>query len=33
LAKRDPKWSDLAKALEENQEKILKDLIDCQGSA
>ena len=32
LTARDPSWSDLATALKQNQEHILKDLTDCQGS-
>ena len=33
LAQRDSaKWGDLYKALSENEDKIMKDLIDCQGA-
>merc|ERR1712111_218096 len=31
LAARDAAWAPLAKALADNEETILKDLIDCQG--
>jgi len=31
LAAKDPAWAPLAKALADNEEQILKDLLDCQG--
>jgi len=31
LAAKDPAWAPLAKALADNEEQIVKDLIDCQG--
>jgi len=31
LAARDPAWATLAKALADNEEQIVKDLIECQG--
>merc|ERR1712002_266623 len=33
LAARDAAWAPLATALKENEEQIVKDLIDCQGPA
>jgi len=33
LAARDAAWAPLAKALKDNEEQIVKDLIDCQGPA
>jgi len=33
LAAKDAQWAPLAKALADNEEEILKDLIDCQGPA
>ena len=33
LAAKDSAWAPLAKALKENEEDILKDLVDCQGPA
>lgn len=32
LAAKDPAWAPLAKALKDNEETIMKDLIDCQGA-
>merc|ERR1712241_365183 len=32
LAAKDAAWAPLAKALADNEEQILKDLIDCQGA-
>jgi len=31
MAARDPTWEPLAKGLADNEEQIMKDLIDCQG--
>jgi len=31
LAAKDPAWAPLAKALADNEEQILKDLLECQG--
>merc|ERR1711978_458279 len=31
LAAKDPSWAPLAQALKDNEEQILKDLIECQG--
>jgi len=31
MAAKDPSWAALAKSLTENEEQIMKDLIDCQG--
>jgi len=33
MAAKDPAWAALAKGLAENEEQIMKDLIDCQGPA
>jgi isocitrate dehydrogenase len=33
LAAKDAAWAPLAKALKDNEEQIVKDLIDCQGPA
>merc|ERR1711992_433498 len=33
LAAKDAAWAPLAQALKDNEEQILKDLIDCQGPA
>merc|ERR1712064_129224 len=33
LAARDAAWAPLANALKENEEQIVKELIDCQGPA
>merc|ERR1712223_594098 len=32
LAAKDAAWAPLAQALKDNEEQILKDLIDCQGA-
>jgi len=31
MAAKDQAWAPLAQALKDNEEQILKDLIDCQG--
>jgi len=33
LAARDAAWAPLAQALKDNEEQIVKELIDCQGPA
>merc|ERR1712168_897590 len=33
LAAKDASWAPLAKALEDNEEQIMKDLLECQGPA
>jgi len=33
LAAKDASWAPLAKALEDNEEQIMKDLVECQGPA
>merc|ERR1711881_58601 len=33
LAAKDAKWAPLAQALKDNEEQIVKELIDCQGPA
>lgn len=32
MATKDPSWGELATKLAENEEQIMKDLVDCQGS-
>eukprot|EP00088_Acartia_fossae_P028945 TRINITY_DN29747_c0_g1_i1.p1 TRINITY_DN29747_c0_g1~~TRINITY_DN29747_c0_g1_i1.p1 ORF type:complete len:201 (-),score=54.02 TRINITY_DN29747_c0_g1_i1:144-656(-) len=33
LAKKDPSWTSLAQQLRENEETIVKDLVQCQGKS